>query len=56
VNDIFDYETRHMRVCDLFDLFQYYIVLYVFLKCINIYICSLFMYDFSLKHLYIPHI
>ena len=56
VNVIFAYETRRMLVSDLFGLFQYYLVLYVFLKCISIYIFSFFMYDFSLKLLYIPHI
>ena len=56
MNDIFAYEIRHMLVSDLFGLFEYYIVLYVFLKYISIYTFSFFMYDFILKHLYIPHI
>ena len=56
VNDIFAYERRHILVSDLFKLFQYYIVLYVYLKCISIYVCLFIMYDFSLKHLYISYI
>ena len=56
VNDIFAYERRHILVSDLFELFQYYIMLYVFLKCIRIYVWSFIMYDFSLKHLYIRYV